>query len=162
VDEAFEDPRRSEVVAPAVQSAHPREAGGHHLHRGVAVGLVRLVVPRAAVVDAPTGEVVVATTEVRGPQRGDHGEVVGRVVDGPEHHQEVADLGGGEEHGAGLGPVGDTGGLQRGLQGGQRSTGGEEDGDVAEATGALPSVGPLDRPAIDDGGGDGCRYVRSF
>ena len=104
------------MLAEAVGLAQPGQPLSDHGHRWVAVGLWGLMVPRAAVVDPPVGQIVVAAAEVGSAQGGDHGQVVGRVVDGSQHHEEVADLRHGEEQRVGLGPVGDAGGLQRRLE----------------------------------------------
>ena len=66
-DEAFQHPGGAEVVAEAVDRSQPGQPVGDHGHRRVADGLSGLVVPRAAVVDPPAGQVVVSAAEIGGP-----------------------------------------------------------------------------------------------
>ena len=67
MDQALQDPGWSEVVPLVVHVGQPGQTISDHRNRRVSVRLIGLVVPGAAMVDLPTGEVVVAAPEVRGP-----------------------------------------------------------------------------------------------
>src|SRR5690606_19508784 len=100
----------------------------------------------------PAGQVVVAAGEARGPQRGEQRELVGRVVDGPQHREQVGDLLGEPHERAGLDAVRDVEAVERGAQLGEAGAGGDQDGDVVPPCGAdLAGASVLHRPAaVDD------------
>ena len=145
--DAVEQLRRRLPVPAVVQAAQVGEADAHRVVVGNGVGLLAEVAPAASPLDLEAEQVVVAAAEQRRAQRGDGVHLVGRVVDGPQHHEQVAHGPGGVDERARLGPVGDAGGLERVLQEGQRRARGHEDGDVAEARRAPPTVAVVDRPS---------------
>ena len=122
--DAVEQLGRRLPVALLVQRAQVGEAGPHRIVGRHGVGLVGEVAPAAAALDLEAEQVVVAAAEQRGAQRGDDAQVVGGVVDGPQHHQQVAHRPGGVDERARLGPVGDAGRVEGVLEERQRRAGG--------------------------------------
>ena len=128
---------------------------------GHRVGLRSQVVPVAALDDLEAEQVVVTAGEQRAAQRRDDAEVVGRVVDGAQCHEEIPHGARHVHERARLGPVGDAGGVEGVLEERQRGAGRDEHGDVAEA-GRPPPIGfgPVvdcgtHAPALGDGARDG-------
>ena len=99
---------RAAPTAPAsalvVQRAQVVEAGRDGIVGGNGVGLGGEVAPAAAAFDLEAEQVVVATREQRRAQGGDDVQVVGRVVDGAQHHQQVAHRPGGVDERAATRP----------------------------------------------------------
>ena len=161
-DQPLEDGAGALMVTGPVDLAQPGQPGGDRVPRGDGRRCVGLVVPGAAVVDAPASQVVVATPHVGGAECMHDGQVVGGVVDGAQHHQQVTDLGGAEEQRAGLCPVGDGGVVQRILQVRQRGARGDQHGDVGEPACPFRAVAVLDRPPVRDSCRDRRRHVGGF
>ncbi len=113
----------------------------------------------AAVFGPEPEQVVVPARQQRGAQGRDGGQAVGRVVDRPQHHQQVADGPAGVDERAGLGPEGDPGLVQGVLQERQRRTRRDQDGDVAEPGRAPTALAVVDVPPFVDGPGHGGRHL---
>ena len=99
--------------APASGAGRRASAGRRGRRRtgssiGDGVGLVGQVAPTPLPFGLEAEQVVVATGQQRRPQGGHDAEVVGGVVDGPQHHEQVAHGPAGVDEGARLGPEGDA------------------------------------------------------
>ena len=130
------------AAARRASSASTRIASPTGMVGGQRLGQRRLVVPPAAVLDLEREEVVVAAAEQRRAQRGHERELVGRVVDGPQHHEQVADLAGAVDERRRLGPVRDAGGVERVLERPSDVRAGSRIADVAEPA-RLPRLGAV-------------------
>ena len=109
---------------------------------------------------APGPQVVVAAPEQRRPQRGHAGELVAGVGDRPQGGHQVADLGRLVHQRTGLGPVGDVGRIQRGLQERQRGAGRQQDRDVGRSDGPPLSAALIQHgPALGESPTDDCGDV---
>ena len=75
-------------------------------------------------------------------------EVVGRVVDRPQDHEQVAHGPAGVDQRAGLGPEGDAGLVEGVLEERERRPGRHQHGDVAEPGRAPPAVLVADVPPL--------------
>ena len=107
------------VTTTAGRRATPRAPGSRRRpgwSGGQRVGERVLVVPPAAVLRLVREEVVVTAAEHRRPQRAHQRELVGGVVDGLQHHEQVADLPRAVDERRRLRPVGDAGGVERVLE----------------------------------------------
>ena len=86
-------------------------------------------------------------------------EVVGRVVDGPQDHEQVAHGPAGVDQRAGLGPKGDAGLLEGVFQERERGPGRHQDGDVAEPGRPPGAVLVADVPPLAHDAGHGRRHL---
>ncbi len=129
---------RSEQIGGRV----PADAFGDRAHMGDGCGHGVIVeaggngrprIPRAALT-LPRPELDVAAPVERAAKRLDHHQFVGRVVGGPEHHHQRADLGGGIDDRGVLGAVCESGAAQLGFERRQRDASGQQDADVARPT----------------------------
>ena len=116
----------------AGERVHP---GGDRMVVGDPFGPLRAVVVPPAAGDLPLDEVDVGAGKARRAERGDDRDVVGRVVDGAEHGQQLAHRVGGPHERAALDAVRHVVGIERALELRERRAGGHEDGDVVEPRG---------------------------
>ena len=163
--------RRSRVIRPSnsegaepgalvVERAQVGQRGPHGIVERDRVGLVGEIAPAPPPLPLEAEQVVVAAGQQRGAQGGHDVEVVGRVVDGPQHHEQVADRPAGVDERTGLGPEGDAGLVEGLLEEGQRGAGRDQDGDVAQPGRAPPDLSSsLTVPPFVDHPGDGRGHV---
>jgi len=107
------------------------------------------VPPAAGLLPGP--QVVVPAAEQRRPERRDQRERVAGIIGRPGGGEQVADLAGPVDQGAGFGPVADAGRVEGVLQVRQRRAGRYEHGDVAQPY-VPPTVPVCDLPSLQKGG----------
>ena len=138
--DALQQLARRDPGAIVVQVPQGSERVDHGVIGGQRVGRDPAHIPPAPVLDMELEEIVVAASEERRPQRADERELVARVVDRAQCHQEVANFARRVHERAGLGPVRDALCFECTLEERQRRTRGQQDAHVAQLR-----VAPLNR-----------------
>ena len=135
-------------AAPPAVLPEPVEDG-----EGVVDPALRLGV--ASIVPGPTRRGVsdqlrVAAAERGRSERGDDRELVGRIVDGGEDVQQIADLAGRKDQALTLHAHRDARSLERALEGGEHGAGRDQQCDVVRRGRPDGAVRVVDRPALRD------------
>ncbi len=112
--------RGCEPVALVIERTQIEQSLSDHVVIRHGLRLVGEVAPPPLAFPLEPEQVIVAACQERGPQRGDDVEVVGGIVDGPQHHEEVPNCPADVDERTRLGPVGDAGGIEGVLEVRQR------------------------------------------